>query len=117
MLQFKFKYLIIILIVILVIYYFFNSIAMYMNVTDYIYFPNEQDFNNCPGFSDSEKKEHQGTRFYYTENSDKLLIFYHGNAGSACDRAFIKDQFKQMGYSTIFVEYAGFSNLAHCFIK
>ena len=75
------------------------------------YFPSEQDFHNCPGFQDYEKAEHRGTRFYLKNISDeKVIIYYHGNAGSACDRSFTKKVFEKSGSSIIYVEYAGYSN-------
>lgn len=76
----------------------------------YIYFPSNQDFTSCPGFSESEFVNYNGTRAYYTRVSDRLLVFYHGNAGSACDRDYLKDYFKLLGYSSLFVEYTGYSN-------
>jgi len=75
-----------------------------------VYYPDKQDFDLCQGFKDSQKINFNGTRFYYKQNSDKLIIFYHGNAGSACNRSFLKDFFEENDYSYIFVEYAGYSN-------
>jgi len=55
--------------------------------------------------------DHDGTRFYYNKgSSDNVLIYYHGNAGSACDRSYVKSTFEKGGSSLIFVEYAGYSN-------
>ena len=74
-----------------------------------IYFPDNQDFKNCEGFNDYEKINLNGTRFYIKENSDRALIYYHGNAGSACDRSFLKNTFDNYNYTLIFVEYSGYS--------
>lgn len=82
----------------------------YFQQKNYIYFPDKQDFESCPGFARSEKLDLWGTRVYFTKNFDRFLVFYHGNAGSACDRAFLNDFFFELGYSTLFVEYAGYSN-------
>ncbi|MFC1756459.1 hypothetical protein ACFLY1_00730, partial [Patescibacteria group bacterium] len=68
------------------------------------------DFKSCTFFQDSQKINIGGTRAYYKENSKKLILFYHGNAGSACDRSFLRDEFQKLGYSYIFVEYTGYSN-------
>lgn len=74
------------------------------------YFPDDQDFDSCPGFAESEKITEGGTRMYYTKAaSDIIIVYYHGNAGSACDRSFVKDKLSEDGYSSLFVEYAGFS--------
>jgi uncharacterized protein len=75
-----------------------------------IYYPDNQDFNNCIEFKDYEKKNYNGTRFYFKNNSENIIIHYHGNYGSACDRNFYKKIFEQSNNSIIFVEYAGYSN-------
>src|SRR3989344_1342586 len=75
-----------------------------------IYHPNKQDFQACTDFSLAEKINHNGTRAYLKHHSSKLVIFYHGNAGSACDRAFMAHVFEQNGYSYLIPEYAGYSN-------
>lgn len=82
---------------------------LYIFQTNYIYFPDDQDFASCRSFQDSQKINVQGTRAYFRENSDKLIVFYHGNAGSACDRSFLKGLFEQQDYSYIFVEYSGYA--------
>jgi pimeloyl-ACP methyl ester carboxylesterase len=85
------------------------GIYMFVFQRKYIYFPDNRDFNSCHGFKTAEIINFNGTRGYYKKNGDKLIVFYHGNAGSACDRAFIKDEFEKFGYSYLFVEYAGYS--------
>lgn len=75
-----------------------------------IYYPDNQNFVTCTAFNDYEKLEHNGTRFYYKENSlEDVFVYYHGNAGSACDRAYHKSIFEESGRSVIFVEYIGYS--------
>ena len=88
------------------------SAYMFFNQENFIYFPDKQDFDSCPGFADSEKIRVGGTRMYYLEakGSRTILVYYHGNAGSACDRAFVKDKLKDQGLSLLFVEYAGYSS-------
>lgn len=90
--------------------YLFVILFLFFQQKNYIYFPDYQDFESCPGFAQSQKINWHGTRAYYTKVTNRLLVFYHGNAGSACDRAFLEETFKQLGYSTLFVEYAGYSN-------
>lgn len=98
------------IIAILLSVYLAVIIFMFFNQKSYLYFPDRQNFFDCPQFSESQKIIFQGTRFYYTPVSQKLVVFYHGNAGSACDRGYLKDLFKQWGYSSIFVEYAGYAS-------
>lgn len=74
-----------------------------------IYLPSLQDFDSCPAFSGAQKLSYGSTRFYYKDISDKVIVFYHGNYGSACDRAFLASWFEAAGYSYIFPEYAGYA--------
>lgn len=77
----------------------------------FIYAPSEQDFDSCPGFADSEKLNLDGTRAYYQKNSNRdIVVLYHGNGGSACDRSYWRDYVEPAGYSYLIVEYAGYSN-------
>lgn len=98
-----------IIIWIIVIYVLFGLYLFFFQ-RNFIYYPTKQDFYACPSFSDSQKIEFKGTRFYYKKNSEKLAVFYHGNAGSACDRGYIKKIFSERDYSFIIAEYAGYSN-------
>lgn len=90
------------------IYVVFGAV-LFIFQKNYVYFPDNQDFISCSEFADSEKLNLDGTRVYYKKNSEKLAIFYHGNAGSACGRAYIKNQFQKLGLSYLIVEYAGYS--------
>lgn len=76
----------------------------------YIYFPTDQNFNDCAEFKDAQKINWQGTRMYVKQKTDRWVVMYHGNAGSVCDRSYLKLEFEKLGYSYIFVEYAGYSN-------
>lgn len=98
------------LIMIGIILYLIGGLDMYINQRKEIYFPDEQDFDSCTTFLDAEKIKVSGTRLYFKENSDKLIIYYHANSGSACDDDFLKKIFEELNYSYIFVEYAGYAN-------
>lgn len=93
-----------------IIVYILFGLILYAFQDNLIYFPTKQDFNSCTGFADAQKIITNTTRIYYKQNSDKIIIFYHGNAGSACDRSFIKNKFEKLNYSYAFVEYTGYSN-------
>lgn len=90
--------------------YFGFGLFIFLGHRNMIYHPNllERDFHNCPAFVDSEKLNMNGTRAYYKHISDKIVIVYNGNAGSACDRAHLRFVFEEAGHSHLFVEYAGF---------
>ncbi len=90
--------------------YLVVGVYLFIFQKKYIYFPLPQDFYDCPNFANSQKLNLNSTRVYYKKNSDKLVVFYHGNAGSACDRVFMKNKFESLNYSYIFVEYTGYAN-------
>ncbi len=91
--------------------YVLFGIFLFMNQKSILYYPTHQNFETCESFQDYQKINHNGTRFYLKENSkDKIIVYYHGNAGSACDRSLSKETFEQNNASVIFVEYAGYSN-------
>ena len=71
-----------------------------------IYHPDSTDFQECQAFSDDEMIEHNDTRFYFNDEGGDLMVFYHGNAGRACDRASIMDELHDESY--MIAEYTGF---------
>lgn len=85
---------------------------------DYVYFPDtpgSPTFLECADFhQDVERIERDGVRFFYqpplheTELPPRIAVLYHGNAGSACDRAFFGNTFLGAGYSYIVLEYPGY---------
>ncbi len=94
----------------LTVVYFAFGLILYFFQSRFVYYPDRTDFYSCRNFDDSEKFEANKTRFYYRKNSNKLIVVYHGNAGSACDRYFLKNIFEGANYSYIFVEYSGYAN-------
>lgn len=99
-----------IIIAILILTYITLGSYLYLYQNNFIYYPSKQDFNDCPEFEDSEKLNLNGTRGYYKNISNKIIIFYHGNAGSTCNRSYLKEEFIKQNLSYLFVEYAGYSN-------
>ena len=93
------------------IIYFIFGLFLFFSQKSMLYYPDNQSFEDCGGFSDYQKINFNGTRFYYKQGSlDNVIVYYHGNAGSACDRSYFKLFFEQSNSSIIFVEYAGYSN-------
>ena len=93
------------------VFYITFGLYLYINQERVVYHPSAQDFNSCPGFSKAEKVSYESTRMYVkTQDDEPVIVLYHGNAGSACDRAFYADLFSNAGYGYIIVEYAGYSN-------
>jgi pimeloyl-ACP methyl ester carboxylesterase len=75
-----------------------------------IYQPWPQDFTACSALADATAVTHNGTRMYVEHGERGLVVLYHGNAGSACDRAFYVREFQRAGFGYVLVEYAGYSN-------
>lgn len=98
------------LIIIFVLIYIFFALFIYTQQRNIIYHPDSQDFFSCLAFDDYEAKVFNKTRFYFKEAGSNLIVHYHGNAGSACDRSFLKPYFEAHDFSIIFLEYAGYAN-------
>ncbi len=98
------------IVLIIISSYIFIGLIIYFFQDKFIYLPDNTDFYSCAGFSNYKKEEVKGTRFYYLKGSDEVIVYYHGNGGSACDRSEFKDVFEETKKSVIFVEYIGYSN-------
>jgi hypothetical protein len=86
------------------------GLFLFVFQSSYIYYPDKTDFNNCPAFQEAEQISSGFSRGYLTKRSpEKLIIYYHGNAGRACDRKFMDSFFEEKNYSTYFVEYPGYA--------
>lgn len=94
----------------ILIIYILVCIYMYLYQDKFLFFPNNQSFLSCDWFLSYSKENINWTRFYYKHTSDKVIVFYHGNAWSACDRSYLNSYFEKFWYSIIIVEYAGYSN-------
>ena len=65
-----------IIIKIFLLLYFSVGLFLYINQKRFIYYPDNQDFDSCSNFEDSQKLNINGTRIYYQKNSDNLVVFY-----------------------------------------
>ena len=93
------------------IFYVAFGVYLTLQQEQIIYQPFPQDFFNCPALREAKPITYQGTRMYANVASNTpTAILYHGNAGSACDRAFYTTLFETAGYGYLLVEYAGYSN-------
>jgi pimeloyl-ACP methyl ester carboxylesterase len=95
---------------IFIIFYVGFGIYLTLSQEKVIYQPFAQDFDSCDAFAEVEKVNQAGTRMYVSGTDKPVVVLYHGNAGSACDRWFYADTFKQAGYDFVIVEYSGYSN-------
>lgn len=96
---------------VVVIAYIFIGGWLYVNQDKMIYFPDDRAIAYCPALKGGVQTDMYGTRGYFFQNgtSSKLAVFYHGNAGNICDRAYYRTAIEQAGYSWLFVEYAGYA--------
>lgn len=99
-------------IMILLIFYLVFGILMIINEEKFLYHPDKKNnFYECEGFKDYQRLEVNNTRFYYKNLnfSDRVIIYYSGNGGSACDRSALTNYYEGYQASVIFVEYSGYS--------
>ena len=90
--------------------YFGLGLVLFIFQNKYIYYPDKTDFQNCPFFKEAAKISFGSSRGYLTKRSlEKVIIFYHGNAGTACDRDYLDSSFAEQNYSTFFIEYSGYA--------
>ena len=93
----------------LILIYVGFGVFMWYFQTNYIYFPTNADFDHCTSMLDAERVNINGTRAYYKKTDGPLVVLYHGNAGSACDRAWYATKFfDPQGLSYLIVEYKGY---------
>jgi len=98
------------ILILLAVSYSIICIYVYFFQAKLLYFPTVQNFNNCPSLEDYQKITINKTRFYYKRQGENTVVFYHGNAGSACDRGYHRDLLEAEGKSVIIAEYQGYSN-------
>jgi pimeloyl-ACP methyl ester carboxylesterase len=92
------------------IFYIGFGFFLFLNQERIVYRPFPQDFGSCPALASAEQVNASGTRMYVNQDSAPVIVLYHGNAGSACDRAWYAMQIEAAGYGYAIVEYAGYSN-------
>lgn len=100
--------------VIFLLVYFGLGIVLFVFQEKYIYYPDKTDFQDCPSFKNADQISFGSSRGYLTKRSqEKVIVFYHGNAGRACDRDYLVSSFAEQNYSTFFVEYSGYGEKAN----
>ena len=89
--------------------YFGLGIVLFVFQAKYVYYPDKTDFQDCSSFKNADQISFGTSRGYLTKRSqEKIIVFYHGNAGRACDRDYLDSSFAEHNYSTFFVEYSGY---------
>ncbi len=99
------------IIFICIVVYCFIVIFAFFFQEKMMYFPSGT-FGKCP---EAEKTgvvpvREDGTRFYLrkTQNASFWMIFFHGNAGCACDRMYFMDMFGDLPANLAVFEYPGY---------
>ncbi len=90
------------------------AIFVYFVITQelHIYLAPNRSNENCEAIKKLTKIEENNTILYHydNQNSDTLVVFYHGNASIVCDMLFLADIFDENGVSYIFPEFSGYSD-------
>lgn len=75
-----------------------------------IYRPSGPVFGECPYLDEATTRTYRDTRLYtYLPDGAPVVVLYHGNAGSACDRGrYLAPRIVAAGYGYVLVEYAGY---------
>ncbi len=99
-----------IILLILIFLYLIWWLFLYFFQRHLIYFPDQADFYSCESFRDAEKVKYGNTRMYLVKKDPtRLVVFYHGNAASACSTAYIRDVIDSSGASVLIPEYIWYS--------
>lgn len=91
--------------------YCFIGTALYLFQEKMLFFP-MGSFDECPQMHryDAKAVESSGLRYYIkaSKAADAVIIVFHGNAGSACDRIYFFDLLKGLNADIILFEYPGY---------
>ena len=88
-----------------IVVYVLLGLFLFVFQRSFIYFPSGESFDSCPHFSDEQRVVLDTARLFVSGDSSDYLVVYHGNAGSACDRAHLM-QFSNR--TLVLVEYPGY---------
>lgn len=76
-----------------------------------IYQPPTTTVADCPALTGAILKEVNGTRMYVLSNTERIVVLYHGNAGSVCDRVHYANLIANAGWGYILVSYTGYDEM------
>lgn len=79
--------------------------------TKLIYFPDDRQLSDCDIPTGTQLINIEAERALFTaQNHAHLVVFFHGNAGSACNWRYLGiNHLAPLGYDTLVVEYPGFA--------
>ncbi len=85
--------------------------GLYALQTRLIYFPDSRPLTDCHLPAETKLIQTGLERALFTDaDSQNLIVFFHGNAGSACNWRYIgANHLAPLGYDTLVVEYPGYA--------
>ena len=89
------------------------GLLLFFGQRSLLYYPSDVTFGDCSTLREAEAVTlPSGARGYWLEvpEAETIVVIYHGNAGSACDRAIYAKFFESLGLSTFIAEYAGYGS-------
>lgn len=92
----------------LLVYVLFGAVAT-LQQERLIYRPSADIFEECEAFPLGEKRALGNTRAYIGGEVSQVMVIYHGNVGSACDRDYLVQLAEVNGYAYVLVEYTGYA--------
>lgn len=104
---------IIISVVVLVVIYVSAFVVAVLAQRSIVYPPFNKDNKDCARNIAKNAIKHGDTTLYVYDNnqSDAVVVFYHGNGHTVCDVAFLMDIFEEKNISYIFPEYTGYGGV------
>ena len=76
------------------LYVGFGSL-LFIFQNDFFYPAGKTAFDDCPKLEKAEKIKSEDFRAYFLKRSpEKVVVYYHGNAGRACDRYYMEKYFE-----------------------
>jgi len=86
---------------------------------NFLFFPDDSRFDLCEGSElaplTPQTADFDGGRAHYHLHKGPeaigTIVVFHGNAGSACDRAFYAEMFRDQPYDVMLAEYPGYAGL------
>lgn len=99
------------LIIIPIVYLLFG-LYLFANQYNFLYHPHPHTLSDCSNTANLDLITTDTWNGYYAgdSDSDTIIIFYHGNAGNACQRtSLLPTLTEDNNYSVLFVSYPGFA--------
>lgn len=99
---------------VLIFFYLLFGFLLFIFQNKLFYPADKTAFDNCPEFAKAEKIKSGNFRAYFIKRSqEKVVIYYHGNGGRACDRHSMDAYFELQDYSVLYVEYPGYAEMGN----